>query len=502
MVSRTSAQPAHRADVIIAGGGPAGSTLAWALASRGLRPVLLERARFPREKVCGDYVDPRGLQVLQAMGALQRLESTERVKITRTSTFVDWQRHYSGPIPFYGLSDHLPPHGLTIPREELDGVMLEAAARAGAVVHEETAVTEVDAGSAGVVVTAKRGSRTLRYRARLVAGADGVNSVVARSQGLSMEDVRRIAVARRAYAVVEVRAGEAGGADIFYDRSSFPGYGWMFTASDGRVNLGVGLLSEARTRSEVHLPSLFSEFVEGLRRHHPRCAAIELDSKPIGGVVKMYGGAGRNHFDGGVLVGDAGSFVDPMTGEGITPGMESALLAAPVLAAALQAGDCSAVRLAAYEAAFRAYFDPSMMFLDFCAEMLRNRHLARPWLKALARGCQVAQQDADFAQRCGSYFGGLEIRPFDILGQAWLHAMEDVLLAWPRFLSEIGGGARELGTSPADLLEWQIALSRSMLSDPRWHLRWTRDMQRQWSRLLEATDGVSRDPRADGLLAS
>jgi geranylgeranyl reductase family protein len=488
-------------DVIIAGGGPAGSTLAWALAKRGLRTVVLERARFPREKVCGDYVDPRGLRILEAMGAMRKLQRAARVKITRTATFVDWEQHYSGPIPFYGTIEHLPPHGLTIRREDLDAAMLEASAEAGAVVHEGTAVTQVDAGPKGVRVTAERGSKVRRYRAKLIAGADGVNSVVARSQDLAVDDVRRTAVARRAYAVVGEPAGKAGEAHIFYDRESFPGYGWMFAASDSRVNLGVGLLSEARTRGEVHLPSLFERFVEGLRRHHPRCAALELESKPIGGVVKMYGGAGPNHFDGGVLVGDAGSFVDPMTGEGITPGMESALLAAPVLTGALEAGDGSARRLASYETAFRAYFDPSMMFLDFCAEMLRNPYLTRPWLKALARGCQVAQEDDEFARTCGSYFGGLEIRPFDILGQVWLRSLEDALLAWPRFRLELGGDG-EAGTSPADLLEWQIGLSRSLVSDPRWHLSWMLDMQRQWARLLGAAGSVPRDPRADGLLHS
>jgi flavin-dependent dehydrogenase len=463
--------------------------------------LVLEGARFPREKVCGDYVDPRGLQILQAMGCLGRLERSKPLRITRTATFVEWERHYSGPIPFYGHGDWFPAHGYTIPREELDAVMLDAAAAAGAVVHEQTAVTEVDAGPDGVAVTAEHASRTVRYRAHLIAGADGVNSIVARSAGLSVADPTRTAVARRAYAVVEPDAGDAGEAEIFYDESTFPGYGWMFPGPGGRVNLGVGLLSEARRRFDVNVPSLFTSFVEGLRRNHPRCGEIELASKPIGGVVKMYGGASRNHFDGGVLVGDAGSFVDPMTGEGITPGMESALLAAPTLVSALQAGQFHAGRLAAYEAAFRSYFDPSMIFLDFCAVMLRNRHLARPWLKALARGCQVAQADAGFARTCGSYFGGLEIRPLDILGQAWLRAMEDVLLAWPRLLSGLAGGDRRTpGTTPADLIDWQAALSRSMLRDPIWHLRWTLDMQRQWSRLLETASSAPRDPRAEGLL--
>jgi geranylgeranyl reductase family protein len=490
------------ADVIVVGGGPAGSTLAWDLARKGVRVVLLERRRFPREKVCGDYVDPRGIEVLQAMGCLEQLEGSRPPRITRTATYVDWTRHYEGPIPFYGESDHLVAHGYTIPREQLDAAMLEAAVRAGATVHEQTAVTDVRAGADGVELSAERDSTSVTYGSRLVAGADGVNSIVARSQGLAAADPRRTVIARRAYANLDVEESQDGAAEIFFDESSFPGYAWMFPASDGRVNLGVGILSEARDRFDVQLPALFDEFVDGLRRHHPSCANLELVSRPIGGIVRTFGAAAANRFDGGVLIGDAGSFGDPMTGEGISPGMESGLLAAPVLAAALEGGDFSASALAPYEQAFHAYFDPSMVFLDFCAVMLRNRHLRRPWLKALARGCQLAQQDEGFARVSGSYFGGIEIRPLDIIGQVWRHSLEDLLMAWPRMISGGRGrsGAGAAGTTPAELLDWPLAISRSWLKDPAWHMSWTGDMQRQWGALMATAQRGQGDPRAAGLL--
>jgi geranylgeranyl reductase family protein len=488
----------RRADVIIAGGGPAGSALAWDLARRGVSALVLERTCFPREKVCGDFVEPRGLRILQRMGCLERLERSKPLPITRTATFVGWDCCYSGAIPFYGREPSLPAHGYIIAREELDAVMIDTAAAAGAIVHEQTAVTDVSAGSGGVEVTAKRGSKTRRYHASLVVGADGVNSVVARSQGLSVADPRRTVVARRAYALAEGDLGEAEG---FFDESLFPGYGWVFPMGGGRVNVGVGLLAETRTRLGVNIPALFSEFVEGLRRNHPRCAAIELCSSPIGGVVKTYGGAGPNHFDGGLLIGDAGSFVDPMTGEGITPGMESALLASRTLMSALGAGRFDAGALAGYEAAFRDYFDPSMIFLEFCAALLRNRHLARPWLTALARGCELAETDADFARVSGSFFGGPEIQPLGIIAQIWTRVGQDVVLAWPRFLSGFAvSGRRARGTSPGDLIEWQAALARSALSDPLWHARWMIDVQRHWARLLATAARGGRDPRAVGLL--
>jgi geranylgeranyl reductase family protein len=485
----------HRADVIIAGGGPSGSVLAWELARQGVKVALLERARFPREKVCGDYVEPRGLRILQKMGCLERLERSKPLPISRTSIFSDWECRYGGPIPFYGLIDSLPAHGYVIPREQLDASLLDAAAKAGAAVHEQTAVTAVNAGAAGVEVLAERGSSASRYRAALVVGADGVNSVVARSQRLSVADPRRTMLARRAYAVVE---GDVANNAVFFDESLFPGYGWAFPMSDGRVNLGVGLLSETRRRLGAQIPALFEQFVHGLRSKYAPCAGLELCSQPIGGIVKTYGAAGPNHFDGGLLIGDAGCFVDPMTGEGITPGMESALLAAAALRSALEAGHFHAAKLASYETAFRRYFDPSMTYLDFCAGALRNRHLARPWLKAFARGCEVAQTDASFTRTVGSFFGGQDVRPYDILGAIWARVLQDIMLAWPRFLS--GGARRSQGTSPSDLLEWQAALARSAVSDLRWHASWTMDVQRQWARLLATPRSGPSDPRAGGVL--
>lgn len=479
--------------MLIVGGGPGGSTAAWALASRGLDVVVLERTRFPREKVCGDYVDPRGLRVLREMGCLAELEAAGAHRIFRTATHVDWRREFSGPVPFYGERDGLPAHGCTIPRDTLDAAMLGAAERAGATVHDETALTELQAGAGGIEAVASARGATRRYRARLVVGADGVNSVVARSQGLGGHDRRRTVVARRAYATGLAEDGTGDGAEVFFDKASFPGYAWVFPLGNGRVNLGVGVLSEARERAAVRMPDLLDRFVTHLRERHPACRELELASKPIGGVVSTYGAAGPNHFDGGVLVGDAGSFVDPMTGEGITQAMESALLAVPVLLAALQDG---AVRgaLAPYETAFRSYFDPSMLFLAFCAEMLRNRHLRGPWLKALARGCQVAQADGDFARTSGSYFGGLEIRPLDIIGQVWQRSLVDLLLAWPRFLT----GDRTNTTTPGDLLQWQVSLGSSLLSDPGWHMRWTLDMERAWARLLAGAATQEGDPRPAG----
>ena len=166
-----------------------------------------------------------------------------------------------------------------------------------------------------------------------------------------------------------------------------------------------------------------------------------------------------------------------MTGEGITPGMESSLLAAPVLLAALEQGDGSAARLAGYERAFRAYFDPSMLFLDFCAEMLRNRHLARPWLKALARGCQVAQPRRRLrAHHPGATSAASTSARSTSSGRSGC-ARSRTCCSRGRASCRRANGANA-GTYARRPAGVAVGARRSLLSDPRWHLRWTLDMQR------------------------
>ena len=89
-------------DVLVVGGGPAGATMGWALARRGVRVAVLERTRFPREKVCGDFVEPRGLKLLDTMGCLPALETSPRLPITHVAMFLASECAYRGWIPFYG----------------------------------------------------------------------------------------------------------------------------------------------------------------------------------------------------------------------------------------------------------------------------------------------------------------------------------------------------------------------------------------------------------------
>jgi len=484
-------------DVIVVGGGPAGSTMAWSLARRGVRVAVVERAIFPREKVCGDFVEPAGLRILEAMGLREAVQSSSPLPITATRIYFGPRLGYRGPIPYYQAAHGLPPYGLVVPRHILDHHLLQRAEAVSAKVFDGCAVRRIRREEGFIHVDVRAGETDFSLRSRLIVGADGAESLVARTFNLESIDRAHISIAQRAY--VEGIALEGGEATVWFDEDIIPGYGWMFPMSGGRANVGVGILSEACHRHGHSVPAAFAAAIERLKIRHPACARIKLASKPIGGVVKTYDGAGRNYFDGGVLIGDAGSFADPMTGEGITQGMESALIASSTLLSALELGRFDAAFLSKFERDFRSYFDPGMLFLGFYATVIRNWHFREFWIRSTLRGCERAMANEEFARIAGAGFGGLNVHPLGILRQVGgsvlgylregtIQALRNVVTGMP-----IGENAML-----ADLVAWQSAWKKSASADPDWHAAWLAEVIRR-AALLGPSLLAPDNPRVRGL---
>ena len=384
-----------------------------------------------------------------------------------------------------------------MPRHILDTRLQERARAAGAIIFEGCEAGDIRREGAVMCVAARQGEQDVSLSAPLVVGADGAESLVARRAGLRSTDRRHIGLSQRAYVDgIKVDDGEA---TIWFDDDLYPGYGWMFPMADGRANVGVGMLSETCHRQGLSVPKAFAACIEKLRIRHPGCGGVRVASRPLGGMVKMYGGIGPNHFDGGLLVGDAGSFVDPMTGEGITQGMESALIAVPTLLAALEAGRFDVAQLSGYERDFRRYFDPTMLFLDLCAAMMRNWHFRDFWLRATSRGFDEARLDPDFARVSGAGFGGLNVRPLAIVEQVWTRIFAHVGSGGSRAIVDLMNGRAGAGLS-GDLAAWERGWRQSLTADPAWHFSWMADVVKK-AVLLQPTLWARDAPRVPGPLA-
>jgi menaquinone-9 beta-reductase len=334
MTSATSRRrPEDDAEVIVVGAGPAGSTAATYLARSGLDVLLLEKSVFPREKVCGDGITPRGVKQLIDLGIDTREEAGWlhnrglRVVGGGVNLELDWP----------ALAD-FPPYGVVRPRNDFDDLLARAAQQAGARLLQQTTVTSaiIDERTGRIVgVEAKAGPdrELVSYRAPLVVACDGVSARLALSVGIDKREDRPMGVAvRRYYTSPRTKDDFLESHLELWDRSGpepqlLPGYGWIFGMGDGTSNVGLGILSTSGAYGKTDYRKLLRSWLDGTPEEWG--FREENATGKIGGAALPMGFNRTPHYRNGLLlVGDAGGMVNPFNGEGIAYAMQSARLAA------------------------------------------------------------------------------------------------------------------------------------------------------------------------------
>ncbi|WP_410607048.1 geranylgeranyl reductase family protein [Amycolatopsis sp. lyj-109] len=337
MTRRTADQDA---EVIVVGAGPAGSTVATYLARAGVDVLLLEKTEFPREKVCGDGLTPRGVKQLIDLGI-------------DTATDAGWVHSRGLRILTGDLTLELdwpdltsyPPYGVSRTRHDFDDLLAKLAVKAGARLYERTTVTSAITNATGRVVgvEAKVGpERTpVKYYAPLVLACDGVSARLALSVGIQKNEKRPMGVAVRQY-YKSPRHDDPfiEGHLELWDRSDprdpklLPGYGWAFPLGDGTVNVGLGMLSTSASFRNTDYRALLRQWLDGTPEEWGYREENAIGK--VGGAGLPMGFNRTPHYrDGLLLLGDAGGMVSPFNGEGISAAMESAQIAAEVVVQAL-----------------------------------------------------------------------------------------------------------------------------------------------------------------------
>ncbi len=387
-------------DVIVVGAGPAGSTTATVLARRDRDVLLVDAADFPRDKVCGDGIPPGTVGILNDLGMADELRAArfERVGALRlvSARGRDWRLRFK---PRRDGADFF-----IAPRIRFDELLRRHAVASGASFQRARVRAPVLDGGRVVGVRADVDGVEREIAARVVVGADGATSAIARALVPDKPPEHHRAVAIRAYLDrIETIPHTV---EFHFGARFAPGYAWVFPLGATSANVGVIVRTDRFKRRGVALEPLLHEFVESdeLRRRGASASAL----RGVGTWQLLLAAPGRTRvaFDGAVLVGDAARLVDALTGEGIHNAVASGMFAGEAIDRALATGDASRAALAPYAARLerelgglirRSYrcqkyitaFPPVLEAMFVLAGAYRNR--VTNWLDRVSTDYQVAE---------------------------------------------------------------------------------------------------------------
>ncbi len=330
-------------DALIVGAGPAGSTAAMVLARRGRSVLLLDRAEFPRDKVCGDGIPPGTVGILNDLGMEEALrtagfQSIDSLRLV-SARGRDWRLRFTPRHEGAGF--------FVAPRIRFDDLLRRHAVESGAefqVAHVRAPIVE---GGRVVGVRAAIDGEDRELNARVVIGADGATSAIARVLNplKTLESHRAVAI--RAY--LDGFEAMANTVEFHFGARFAPGYAWVFPLGNARANVGVIVRVDRFKRRGVGIEALLHEFIASneMRTRGAREAALrDVATWQLPLATPM--GTPRA-FDGALLVGDSARLVDALTGEGIHNAVVSGRLAGEVADRAIERGNVSLESLIEYE---------------------------------------------------------------------------------------------------------------------------------------------------------
>jgi geranylgeranyl reductase family protein len=359
-----------RYDVIVVGGGPAGCSAASFLARDGYEVLLVDKAEFPRDKVCGDAISPLTLSVLERIGLRERIQNMNPWRIHGLALSSP-----EGKVVRTSLSDgeETAGHGYVLPRKDFDLALFQhVQALANVHVLEGCVVTDlVRQGDVACGIRVQHENSRNEFRGDVLVGADGAHSVIAKKTLRSNTNARRMVFAARAY--FSGVKGLDHDVEIHCDESILPGYLWVFPTGEGTANVGIG--GSYRSIARKNIQKLFDLFTQnGFLKERLNKAEILKDSfrawpLPLGSCFS------RRSRKNVLLVGDAGGFADPLTGEGIYYALRGGECAAKAIDIGFR-GDTNPSRVGdIYEKQWRKAFKCKEYLLGYLVQsVLRNKH--------------------------------------------------------------------------------------------------------------------------------
>ena len=338
--------PETHYDLVIVGAGPAGAVATLYAKRAGLSVCLLDKETFPRDKICGDALSGKAVTILRELDLFKPIGDLPGAEI-HTVTFGSPDKTCVDiDLPRSSRQDFLT--GFVIRREILDHFLFQRAQQVADQTIEGFTVQDIlKEGDTVVGISGKTESgESQEIRGKVVLGADGFSSVVARKLGLYSHDPQHWIVALRCY-YKDVK-GLTDQIELHYVDEVIPGYFWIFPLEEGYANVGIGMLHEYIKRENIDLKVALDNAINS-DAFSDRFADAQPTEEPIGWNLPAGSKHRPNHGNGFMLLGDAAGLIDPFTGEGIGNAFYSAKFGVETAQAAIDADDVSASILSAYD---------------------------------------------------------------------------------------------------------------------------------------------------------
>lgn len=358
-------------DIAIIGAGPAGTSTALFLAKQGVPHLLLDKARFPRDKVCGDGLSGKTIGLFNELNPAL----VEQMSADARHFLPSWGVSFIAPngkgidLPFKkdmsGL-EHAP--GFTSRRIDFDDFLLKRIDPQFTELQLETEVQSIKRIPAGVELQLNRRGKALTCLAQVVVGAGGTASLAARTLAAQKIQPQHLFAGLRVYYENISAMHPQNFIELHFIPEALPGYLWIFPLPNNQANVGIGILSSDVKTKHIHLKTLLRKAIETnpvLVRRFEKAKAVSTPAGwrlPLASIKRPLSG---ERF---LLTGDAAALIDPFTGEGIGNAILSGKFAAKVLTKAIQKKDFSAATLKEYD---------YLLYDDLWSELQISYHIQR-----------------------------------------------------------------------------------------------------------------------------
>ncbi len=387
-------------DVLIVGGGPSGSALAYYLSRQNIKVILIEAQKFPRDKICGDAVSAVALAELHKIGITNLEEFSKANQINDVALFIEQEKITVDLV----RSEELPFQGRVIPRLKLDNWIYQAAKKAGAIYYENTRFSNYTVTENYVIAEIKQGPKAITLKAKIIIGADGSNSTVARKLNGNKPSERYQLLGLRAY--YENVNGPTDRCDIFFTGDNFPGLFWLFPTGPNTANIGSAMIASTLPPNQTHVKTLLNNQIKNNKAFADRIGDGIIKGKIHGWPLTFQDPKSKIIDSRVLLVGDAAGLINPLSGDGIQYALLSGRWASECLVECIAKNDFSLNALKAYKIKLDKEMAYDMALSNLLIQVTRNRTFTPFWIEILKIVFERAKDDKEYAAIIGGIFDG------------------------------------------------------------------------------------------------